>query len=136
MHQVCASRIDLTKMPSKQDVSNFIRSTFRSVWSLELLLYLKQNRQRSWSQREMVAGLRGSELVVSQGVDALVVAGLVLVEEDGSARYAPVSSDLEKLVDRTETLYAKSPDAVRRLIVASANAGLTAFADAFKLRKD
>jgi len=123
-------------MPSKQEVSSFIRATFRSVWALELLCFLRHNRDRSLSHGEMVDGLRGSDLVVEQSVEALTAAGLVLAEANGSARYAPASPDLDKLVERTQTLYAKSPDAVRRTIVAAANPGITAFADAFRLRKD
>lgn len=123
-------------MPSRQEVSSFIRATFRSVWALELLCFLRQNRDRSLSHEEMVRGLRGSDLVVIQSVDALTAAGLVLVEEGGSARYAPATADLDKLVERAEALYAKSPDAVRRTIVAAANPGITAFADSFRLRKD
>jgi hypothetical protein len=123
-------------MPSRDDISGFIGATFRSVWALELLTLLRQNRDRSLSYPEMVAGLRGSELVVSQSVEALSAAGLVLVEADGRARYAPTSPDLEAMVERTEALYGRSPDAVRRMIVAAANPGLAAFADAFRLRKD
>lgn len=123
-------------MSSEQEVASFIRSTFRSVWSLELLLFLKANSSRSWTHEEMVASLRGSDLVVTQGVEALLAAGLVLCETDGTARYAPASGDLERLVEEAEALYAKSPDAVRRMIIASSSGGLTAFADAFKLRKD
>ena len=123
-------------MPSEQDVSSFIGSTFRSVWALELLCFLRQDRSRSHSHEEMVAGLRGSDLVVTQGVHALTAAGLVLVEGGGSARYHPASADLDSLVERSAALYARSPDAVRRMIVAAANPGPTAFADAFRLRKD
>ena len=123
-------------MPSKQEVSSFIRATFRSVWALELLCFLRHNRDRTLSHEEMVAGLRGSDLVVSQSVESLSAAGLVLTEADGAARYAPTSPELDKLVERTEALYGKSPDAVRRMIVASANPGITAFADSFRLRKD
>lgn len=123
-------------MPSKQEVSSFIRATFRSVWALELLCYLRQNRGRSLSHEEMVAGLRGSDLVVTQSVESLSAAGLILVEADGAARYSPSDPGLDRLVERTETLYAKSPDAVRRMIVSSANPSITAFADAFRLRKD
>jgi hypothetical protein len=126
----------LVGMPSKQEVSSFIRATFRSVWALELLSLLRQNRERSLSHWEMVAGLRGSDLVVEQSVESLTAAGLVLTEADGAARYAPAAPDLDKLVERTEALYAKSPDAVRRMIVSAANPGITAFADAFRLRKD
>lgn len=123
-------------MPSQQDVSNFIAATFRSVWALELLCFLRQDRGRSLSHAEMVAGLRGSDLVVSQSVDSLTAAGLVLAEADGSARYRPASDELDALVEASASLYAKSPDAVRRTIVAAANPAITAFADAFRLRKD
>ena len=123
-------------MPTRQDTASFIRATFRSVWALELLCFLRQNRDRSLSHSEMVAGLRGSDLVVTQSVDSLSAAGLVLAEEDGSARYGPASGELDKLVAQAEALYAKSPDAVRRMIVSAANPSITAFADAFRLRKD
>lgn len=123
-------------MPTKQDLANFIRATFRSVWALELLCFLRQNRDRSLSHSEMVAGLRGSDLVVTQSVESLSAAGLVLAETDGSARYGPATGELDRLVAQAETLYAKSPDAVRRMIVSAANPSITAFADAFRLRKD
>lgn len=123
-------------MPSNEDVSSFIRSTFRSVWALELLCFLRQDRKRSFTHEEMVAGLRGSDLVVTQSVDSLMAAGLVVAEANGSARYNPASEDLDRLVERSAALYARSPDAVRRTIVAAANPAITAFADAFRLRKD
>lgn len=123
-------------MPSQHEVASFIRATFRSVWALELLCFLRQNRDRSLPHAEMVAGLRGSDLVVTQSVEALSAAGLVMAEADGSARYRPGSDDLDALVVQAEALYASSPDAVRRMIVAAANPGITAFADAFRLRKD
>ena len=123
-------------MPSRQEVSSFIRATFRSVWALELLCFLRQNRGRSLSHQEMVTGLRGSDLVVTQSVESLTAAGLVLLEAEGSARYSPATEELDGLVKRAEALYAKSPDAVRRMIVAAANPGITAFADSFRLRKD
>lgn len=123
-------------MLSRQEVSSFIRTTFRSVWTLELLLFLKSEAERSWSRAELVAALRGSDLIVSQGVDALTAAGLVVSDAEGNARYTPATADLAKLVDQSEAAYAKSPDAVRRLIISSVNGGITAFADAFRLRKD
>jgi hypothetical protein len=84
----------------------------------------------------MVAGLRGSDLVVSQSIEALVAAGLVALQADGGARYGPASAALDRLFEEARTLYLKSPDAVRRTIVAAANPSITAFADAFRLRGD
>ena len=123
-------------MPSEHEVTAFIRASFRSVWALELLCLLRQNQGRSLSRAEMVAGLRGSDLVVTQGVEALTAAGLVVAEGDGAARYQPASEALDALVEATEATYRTSPDAVRRMIVAAANPGISAFADAFRLRKD
>ncbi len=123
-------------MPQRQEVANFIRSTFRSVWSLELLCFLRANPGQAHRPEELVAAIRGSELVVSQSVDGLLAAGLVVVEEDGAVRYAPASPDLDRLAEGAEAMYARSPDAVRRMIVSAANPGITAFADAFRLRKD
>ena len=117
-----------------EQLSSFIGSSFRSVWSLELLLLLK-NEPRTWSDDEMIAALRASDLVVSQAVESLIAAGLVQTSAEG-ANYAPISEDVARLVEQTESLYARKPDAVRRTIVSASASGITAFADAFRLRKD
>lgn len=123
-------------MPDNSQTLGFIRNSFRSVWSLELLLVLKSDQERAWPHEELVSRLRASDLVVQQSVASLVAGGLVVIEEGGDARYAPVSGDIKQLVDAAEQLYASKPDAVRRLIVVSSNDRLAAFADAFRLRRD
>jgi hypothetical protein len=122
-------------MPADESLKRFIPATFRSVWSLELLLLLKQ-RPGLHRRDELIARLHGSELVVTQALTWLVAGGLVSLDEEGRATYQPASSGLALLVDQTEDLYGRKPDAVRRLIVAGAAPGLTAFADAFRFRKD
>ena len=104
------------------------------MWALELLLILKRER-RSWSHEELVSTMRASELVVSKALDSLVAAGLASVEGQGVA-YMPINDDVATCVDQLESLYAVRPDAVRRAIVSAASSGASAFADAFKLRKD
>jgi transcriptional regulator with AAA-type ATPase domain len=124
-------------MPAKQELSSFIRSTFRSVWSLELLCHLRKNRDRAWTQPDLVRTLRGSDLVVSHSVESLMAAGLIVAEADGTVRYQPVSESVDALAEAAEELYARRPDAVRRIIVVPAPApGVVGFADAFKLRRD
>ena len=122
-------------MALSPNVTRFIQSSFRSVWSLELLLLLKRDRT-SWTQADIVDALRASQLVVSQALESLVAAGLVTVGDNGEVKFSPVSDDVGMLIEETEALYAKRPDAVRRLIVAASKPGLTAFADAFKLGRD
>lgn len=82
-----------------------------------------------------MTALRGSELIVSRGVESLMAAGLVSIDEQDCVRYSPASDDLTRLAEGAEQLYARSPDAVRRMIVSSTDS-VTAFADAFRLRKD
>jgi hypothetical protein len=117
-----------------EDLLRFIASSFRSVWALELLLVLKREA-RVWSAGELVTTMRAGDLVVSKALDSLVAAGLVSVEL-GGARYLPISDEVANRVGQLESLYAARPDAVRRAIVAAGASGMTAFADAFKLRKD
>ena len=123
-------------MASNEEIADFVRATFRSVWALELLILLRQNRERAMTIAEMVTALRGSELVVAQSVGSLASAGLILSDPPGTARYAPASKAAEALVEEAERLYARSPNGVRRMIVAAANPGASAFADAFRLWKD
>jgi hypothetical protein len=117
-----------------EDLLRFVGSTFRSVWALELLLVLKRE-PRPWAPAELVANLRASELVVSKALDALVSAGLASWEGEGVV-YMPINAEVAARVDQLEKLYAARPDAVRRAIVSAAASGATAFADAFRLRKD
>ena len=121
-------------MTPPDDLLRFIGSSFRSVWALELLLILKQER-RPWSHAELVEKTRSSDLVVSRALDALVSAGLAINEGEG-AMYMPVNEDVANCVEQLEQLYATRPDAVRRAIVSASTSGVTAFADAFRLRKD
>jgi len=74
--------------------------------------------------------------VVAAGLESLLAGGLILLEDDRRARYGPAGADLARLVDETERLYAMKPDAVRRLIVLSQGSAVSAFADAFRLRRD
>jgi hypothetical protein len=123
-------------MPASQELTNFICSHFRSIWSLELLLYLRRHPDRCWSTAELVEGLRASQAVVATGLETLLAGGLILIENNGGARYGPANPDLDRRVDETAELYARKPDAVRRLIVLSTNSGVMAFSDAFKLWGD
>lgn len=121
-------------MSQNDDLFRLIGSSFRSVWALELLLLLK-GESRLWSPEELISTLRASDLVVNKALDELVAVGLVSIEGDG-VRYMPVTDDLAGDIERVEALYRARPDAVRRAIVSVAASGATAFADAFRLRKD
>ena len=118
------------------ELKAFIAATFPSVWTLEVLVHLRRRREEAFAREALVGELRASGLVVEQSLNRLSAAGLVAVDEAGQVRFAPADARLDALAGEAEQLYARSPDAVRRLIVAAANPGLAAFADAFKLKGD
>lgn len=122
-------------MSSDAEITEFIRSTFRSVWALELVLLMAGDAHRSWSRDELVAALRASDLIVARSVEELTAAGVILVDGEGQSCFRPASNQLRDLVSASQALYARSPDKVRRIIVSAASGGLTAFADAFRIRK-
>jgi hypothetical protein len=117
------------------DVTRFIEASFPSVWSLEVLLLLRREKQ-GCSPKQLVETLRASDLVINQALSSLVAGGLAVTDEAGLATYSPATADIAKLVEKTEGLYARRPDAVRRTIISGSMSGLTAFVDAFRLRKD
>lgn len=122
-------------MVSQQEVEAFIGSSFRSVWALELLRLLLAD-DNGHSQAELVQAMRSSDAVVAQSLATLVAVGLVLVDGNEKVRINRADSRTTELIEATVELYRKSPDRVRRLIVSSSLPGVTAFADAFRLRKD
>jgi hypothetical protein len=123
-------------MSSDQELNAFIGSTFRSVWALELALLMATEAERGWARDELVSALRASELIVARSIDELTAGGLIVTDAEERACFRPASDQLGQLVEAARTLYARSPDKVRRIIVAAGAGGLTAFADAFRIRKD
>jgi hypothetical protein len=121
---------------SSPDIAAFLRAHFKSVWALELLLFLKSHAKKAWTGEQLVEALRTSETIVTTSLASLLAGGLITHDPDKGAQYGPASEDLSRLVDVTQALYAKKPDAVRRVIVSSAATGLSAFANSFRLRND
>jgi len=123
-------------MPEQDHLESFIGNSFRSVWALEVLQFLVEHTEASFSPEELISALRVSDAVISQSVENLSAAGLTVVDGEGRISLrAAKESDL-RLVREAIDFYQKSPDKVRRLIVARAAPGITAFAGAFKLRRD
>ncbi|MFC4172002.1 hypothetical protein ACFOYU_08015 [Microvirga sp. GCM10011540] len=118
------------------ELREFLRHSLRSVWNIELLLLLARHQGRSWPAGDLVRELRASDLVVSQGVDGLQQAGLIIAESGETYRYAPASPNLDRLVQQLERVYRERPSAVTKALFSSPTDRLTTFADAFRLKKD
>lgn len=123
-------------MAADHDITNFIRDSFGSVWTLELALKLASDPGRTWTPQEMVAALRASDLVVGRARLELEAAGLIVIEREDAFRYAPASDAIDVMMSAVGEAYARAPDKLRRIIVDARTGNLAAFADAFRIRKD
>jgi hypothetical protein len=122
-------------LPSNQDLLDFIRSTIKSVWALEMLLALRRHGDRAWTVEQLVAELRASNPLVADNLAVFETAGLVL-KEDGSFRYAPASPWLESLCSDLEAAYRERPVTVINAIVSPEGDKLRTLANAFRLKGD
>lgn len=123
-------------MSDLDHLESFIGNSFRSVWAIEVLQFLVEHPESSYSPDELIVALRVSDAVVSQSVENLSAAGLVMVDHENRVTLHTSNKERTKLVREAIDYYQRSPDKVRRLVIAHASPGVTAFADAFKLRKD
>lgn len=122
-------------MARQDQVLDFIGSTFHSVWALEVLRVLAQAPGAAFTEDDLIATLRASKAAIGQSVARLERSGVVTVDE-GRVRFCAVDAAVQMLALEAIDLYSRRPDLVRRTIVSRTSPGLTAFADAFRLRKD
>jgi hypothetical protein len=118
------------------EVTEFLRSSVKSVWALEALLFLRRRAERAWTVDALVVELRSSQMVVAELLSCFVTIGLVRAEGEDGYRYAPASSVLDRAVEQVERAYAERPIAVTKAILSAPNDKIQSFADAFRLRKD
>jgi DNA-binding IclR family transcriptional regulator len=121
-------------MPSETDVLQFCAAVFKSVWALDLLLTLRRTPHLSWTAADLIKELRCSSGVVTDALDNLSAAGLV-VEDDGGFRYAPADERLDEMVNAVGALYAAKPTSVVREIMTTPNMKLKLLSDAFRINK-
>lgn len=115
------------------DVLLLLRTTIRSVWTLELALLLWRTGDRAWRPGELVSELRASEGAINEGLERLLVDGLVQRSLDAYRFDAsPRNTDL---IERLEILNRERPVTVREAMF-KGNDAVQSFADAFKLKKD
>jgi hypothetical protein len=123
-------------MADEAQLESFIAGSFRSVWALEVLRFLAGEAEATFTPIELIERLRVSDAVIAQSVASLEAAGLIQTDSVGRIGFHPGSDERRAMVKAAIDLYDKSPDKVRRMIVARSSPGITAFADAFRLRRD
>jgi hypothetical protein len=123
-------------MATDRTIEQFIGDSFSSIWDLELLAVVIEAGDRSMSAAELETQMRGSQLVVEQGMRSLSAAGLVTFEGSDRIRFSPVDETVARCAREAIDFYRRFPGRARRLMITRQAPGLSAFADAFRLRKD
>ena len=117
-------------------VLQLIRSSIKSAWALELLLFMRRHVARAWTVPELTAELRSSPALVAGILVTLTRTGLTKEEAEGLYRYAPETPTLDDTVRQLDEINAERPLALIKEIISAPNDKLTSFVDAFKLRRD
>jgi hypothetical protein len=123
-------------MTTDPNIEQFIGESFSSIWDLELLAIVIDAGERSMSAAEIETQMRGSQLVVEQGMQSLSAAGLVSLEGPDRVRFSPVDDTVARCAREAVDFYRRFPGRARRLMISRQAPGLSAFANAFRLRKD
>jgi hypothetical protein len=119
------------------DVKGFLGFAIKSVWSLQLLLFLRTHAGGApWTVDALTNELRASQRIVREALVAFRTAGLIAEDESGAVKYAPASEYLDKLVGDLAAAYVTRPLAVAREIYDADATKIKNFADAFRFRKD
>lgn len=116
------------------DLLTFIRSSFRSVWAVELVLLLRKQAPAKLAPEQISRELRATTSLVASCIEQLQAAGILAVEDDRSVRYAPASSLIDHLCASLEAAYRERPVAVITAIMSSPNDRLKTLADAFRFK--
>jgi hypothetical protein len=114
----------------------FIHSFAKTVWDIELLIYLWRMRERAWSHQELVRELRASETVIRLGLSNLADARLVDLREDGTCRYSPPSPKLDAQVEALAQLFRDKPVSVINAATSPSRRKVQGLANAFRIKKD
>ena len=116
-------------------IVDFIRSSVKTVWSLELLLLMRRTKQYAWTHDQLIKELRSSRNIVTESIAVLVQSGVVREEEAGF-RYGPATDELDALIEQLAGEYAERPTTIVNLIVDAQNSKLQDFANAFRIKRD
>lgn len=99
-----------------------LRRHVRSVGTLELLLLLHAERDRSWAPEEICDALQCPRRWALTQLEAMVRGGL-LEPDDGEWRFAPASDELERATAALQEAYRRDSRAVVRFVFATPSRG-------------
>jgi DNA-binding IclR family transcriptional regulator len=130
-------RCAVTPAELPSDVEQLLREHIRSIETLEILLWLREEPDRTWTIAEVYQKVRSSERSVSQNLEELSRRGLLRQEGQSLIyRFAPQTDALRATIDQLAHLYAERRVRIVEAIYSERVSEVDEFAKAFRLRKD
>lgn len=117
---------------TEDDLIAFIATWIGSIWTLELLLLLKQEPRRPWDPKSMILELRSSRGVVEDSLQRLQTAGFLAQDGSGHYRFHAASSQLDEIASGIDALYRAKPTSVIKAITEAQKDRPQALTSAFK----
>jgi hypothetical protein len=119
------------------EVKEFILRNITSVEEMEVLFFLRDRRDSSWTADAISAHFRSSVPSIEQRLNDLQSRALVARgDAPESYRYWPREPVLEDLVAKLAKYYAERRISVIELIYTRPSDKLRSFADAFRIREE
>lgn len=113
----------------------FVHKYVRTVGELEVLLWLQQHSQRTWTAAEIARELRGNPTAAADYLQHFLRAGLARESGIGQYQYEEDPAMHGLVIDLAQA-YAERPVSVVDLIYAEPRDPVKLLADAFKIKKD
>lgn len=117
------------------DVRRFVAEHVDTVEQLEVLLLMHARPAEVWTRERLSDELRTSPMSAAMRLERLCATGLC-EEAEGGIRLRPPDADVERAIRLLATAYRERRVSLITLIYTRPPAGVRAFADAFRLRKD
>lgn len=121
-----------------EEVKCFLVDHIDSIAELEIVLFLREHRDRSWSCGSVADRIYLSEEVTAGLLVKLTNRGLLTADgmSPASFRYGPRNQELALIVDQLAETYAKYLVPVTELVHKKSRRNIEGFADAFKFKKE
>lgn len=119
--------------PSQEEVDRFIQQEIDTVPQLEALVLLWNSRPRAWTLDDLAAALYIEPGATQDLLATLERRGLV---NSNPETYSYRSTERDSLIQAVEITYRRELVRISRMIHSKAPAGIRAFANAFRFKKE
>lgn len=113
---------------------HFIRQCIDRLETLDVLVLMQADRERSWTAAELSGQMRSSRLAIETALTTLITRGLVAQENDRYS-FRPHTPEQESRTTRLVACYREKRTAVISFIFSAPNEAVRSFADAFRITK-